>query len=241
MPCWDDGAETPAEAESDEDRCGRVGRMMPKLSRRTRRGAGRVGATAVADAVPAPAWPDATTLDADAPARRRRRTGGSGCLPQRGGGGGGGGRSASGVGALGVGAKEAAAAVRGPSAAAMIDAAARTAAGIGPDEDKVGAEAEACLRDGSANGIGWARACTSGPCVAYRFGRPGGGGRRASCTTGTWPGSRASWSLTGTACTGPGSRRPAGSSYAGPTRSATSRRLHSGPDRRWRSGACTGT
>ena len=33
----------------------------------------------------------------------------------------------------------------------MIDAAARTAAGIGPDNDNVGAEAEACLRNGSAN------------------------------------------------------------------------------------------
>lgn len=72
--------------------------------------------------------------------------------------------------ALGVGAEEAAAVVRGLSVAAMIDAAARTAAGIGPDEDKVGAEAEACLRDGSANGIGWAWVYTSGPYVAYRFG-----------------------------------------------------------------------
>ena len=58
----------------------------------------------------------------------------------------------------------------GLSAASMVDAAARIAAGIGPDEDKVGAEAEACRRDGSANGIGWVWVYTSGPYVAYRFG-----------------------------------------------------------------------
>ena len=79
------------------------------------------------------------------------------------------GASALGASALGASA-EAAIAVRGLSVAAMIDAAARIAAGIGPDEDKVGAEAEACLRDGSANGIGWAWVYTSGPYVAYRFG-----------------------------------------------------------------------
>ena len=65
----------------------------------------------------------------------------------------------------------AAAAAAGISAASLIDAAARTAAGIGPDEDLVGAAAEACLRDGSADGSGWVWvfAAASG-LVAYRFG-----------------------------------------------------------------------
>lgn len=65
----------------------------------------------------------------------------------------------------------AAAAAAGISAASLIDAAARTAAGIGPDEDLVGAAAEACLRDGSADGSGWVWvfAGASG-LVAYRFG-----------------------------------------------------------------------
>ena len=72
-------------------------------------------------------------------------------------------------GALGAGA-EAAAAVRGLSVATMIGAAAPATAGIRPDEDKVGAEAEACLRDGSADGIGRVWVCTSGPCAAYGLG-----------------------------------------------------------------------
>lgn len=65
----------------------------------------------------------------------------------------------------------AAAAAAGISAASLIDAAARTAAGIGPDEDLVGAAAEACLRDGSADRSGWVWvfAGASG-LVAYRFG-----------------------------------------------------------------------
>ena len=61
-------------------------------------------------------------------------------------------------------------AAAGLSMAALIDAAARTAAGIGPDEDKVGAEAEECRRDGSANGIGWVWVFTDGPHIAYRIG-----------------------------------------------------------------------
>ena len=61
-------------------------------------------------------------------------------------------------------------AAAGLSMAALIDAAARTAAGIGPDEGKVGAEAEECRRDGSANGIGWVWVFTSGPHIAYRIG-----------------------------------------------------------------------
>ena len=70
---------------------------------------------------------------------------------------------------------DAAAAAAGLSAASLIDATARTAAGIGPEEDMVGAAAEACLRDGSANGAGWAWVFTSGNLVAYRFGLTRGG------------------------------------------------------------------
>ena len=61
-------------------------------------------------------------------------------------------------------------AAAGLSAASLIDATASAAAGIGPDEDLVGAAAEACLRDGSANGVGYTWCFTSGGLVAYRFG-----------------------------------------------------------------------
>lgn len=70
---------------------------------------------------------------------------------------------------------DAAAAAAGLSAASLIDAAARTAAGIGPEEDLVGVAAEECLRDGSANGAGWAWVFTNGNLVAYRFGLTRGG------------------------------------------------------------------
>ena len=114
-------------------------------------------------------WQKHGTLAA---AARRRQTVWPACRrprPQRHGGDGGGGSQ-------GLEDGDAADASAGLSAASRIDATARTAAGIGPDEDMVGAAAEARLRDGSANGAGWTWGFTDGDAhIAYRLGPTRGG------------------------------------------------------------------